>query len=203
LGAVAPALYLVTDRHATRSRDLVAIVAEAAGAGAPAVQVREKDLARGELLGLCRRLRDVTRAAGARLFVNGDVEIAREVGADGVHRPHSLIILPEDAEGLQVAGSTHSPIEARQAQDDGLDFIVFGPVYDTPSKRHYGPAQGLEALRQVVDAVSIPVLAIGGITPERVGEVRAAGAAGVAVISAVLTAESPALATRRFLEALA
>jgi thiamine-phosphate pyrophosphorylase len=203
LGAVAPALYLVTDRHATRGRDLVAVVAEAAEAGAPAVQVREKDLARGELLGLCRRLRDVTRAAGARLFVNGDVEIAREVGADGVHRPHSLIILPEDAEGLQVAGSTHSPIEARQAQDDGLDFIVFGPVYDTPSKRHYGPAQGLEALRQVVDAVSIPVLAIGGITPERVGEVRAAGAAGVAVISAVLTAESPALATRRFLEALA
>jgi thiamine-phosphate pyrophosphorylase len=203
LGAVAPALYLVTDRHATRGRDLVAVVAEAAEAGAPAVQVREKDLARGELLGLCRRLRDVTRAAGARLFVNGDVEIAREVGADGVHRPHSMIILPEDAEGLQVAGSTHSLIEAHQAQDDGLDFIVFGPVYDTPSKRHYGPAQGLEALRQVVDAVSIPVLAIGGITPERVGEVRAAGAAGVAVISAVLTAESPALATRRFLEALA
>jgi thiamine-phosphate pyrophosphorylase len=203
LGAVAPALYLVTDRHATRGRDLVAVVAEAVGAGAPAVQVREKDLPRTELLALCHRLRDVTRAAGAELFVNGDVEMAREVSADGVHRPHTLVILPEDAEGLRVAGSTHSLIEARQAQDDGLSFIVFGPVYDTPSKRAFGPAQGVAALRRIVDAVDIPVLAIGGITPERVGEARAAGAAGVAVIAAVLSADSPARATRRFLDALA
>jgi len=203
LGAIAPALYLVTDRQATRGRDLVAVVAEAVGAGLPAVQVREKDLPRVERLALCHRLRDVTRAAGATLFVNGDVELAREVGADGVHRPHNLVILLEDAEALRVAGSTHSLIEARQAQDDGLDFILFGPVYDTPSKRAYGPPQGVEALRRIIESVTIPVLAIGGVTPERVREVRAAGAAGVAVISAVLSAESPGLATGRLLEALA
>jgi thiamine-phosphate pyrophosphorylase len=195
-------LYLVTDRRATGGRDLVAVVAEAVTAGAPAVQVRDKDLPHDERLALCRHLRRVTRAGGAALFVNSDVEAAREVGADGVHRPHDLVILPEDAEGLRVAGSTHSLLQAQQARDDGLDFIVFGPVYDTPSKRMFGPPQGLEALRRITGSVEIPVLAIGGITPERVKEVRAAGAAGVAVVSAVLSAESPGRATRLFLEAL-
>ncbi len=196
-------LYLITDRHATRGRDLVAVVGECLEAGAPLLQVREKDLPPPELSALCRRLRDATRRAGARLFINSDVEIAREVGADGVHRPHNLVILREDAEGLMLAASTHSLIEATQAEEDGLDFIVFGPVYDTPSKRAYGPPQGLDALAKIVEAVKIPVLAIGGVTPERVPEIRATGAAGVGVISAILGADSPADATKRFLEALA
>jgi thiamine-phosphate pyrophosphorylase len=203
LGAVAPRLYLVTDRRATRGRDLVAVVTECVGAGVPAVQVREKDLPRPELVRLSRRLAEVARGAGAQLFVNGDVEVACEAGADGVHRPHALVILPEDAQGLRLAGSTHSLIEARQAEDDGLDFIVFGPIYETPSKRAFGPPQGVDALRKVCASVQIPVLAIGGITPERVRDVRDAGAVGVAVISAILSAESPPLATHRFLEALA
>ena len=80
--------------------------------------------------------------------------------------------------------------------------MLFGPVYDTPRKRAFGPPQGVLRLAEVVRAVSIPVFAIGGVTPERVGEVRATGAAGVAVISAILSAASPAHATRRFLEAL-
>jgi thiamine-phosphate pyrophosphorylase len=80
---------------------------------------------------------------------------------------------------------------------------VFGPIYDTPSKRAYGPPQGLAPLAKIVESVRIPVYAIGGITTERVGEVRAAGVAGVAVISAILSADSPADATKRFLDALA
>jgi thiamine-phosphate pyrophosphorylase len=80
---------------------------------------------------------------------------------------------------------------------------VFGPIYDTPSKRAYGAPQGLETLARVARAVSVPVIAIGGISPQRVGDVRAAGAAGVAVISAILAAASPGDATRRFLDALA
>src|SRR5207247_5136225 len=92
---------------------------------------------------------------------------------------------------------------ALQAEREGADWLVFGPVYDTPSKRMYGPPQGLDKLARVAAAVRIPVVAIGGITPERVGEVRQAGARGVAVVSAILAADSPADATRRFLEALA
>lgn len=201
MGALA--LYLITDRRATRGRDLVDVVAECLDAGVRMLQAREKDLPPAELLALCRPLRALTRRAGAQLFVNGDVEVARQVGADGVHRPHALVILPEDAPGLQIGVSVHRPSEAGEAEADGAAFVVFGPVYDTTSKRAFGPPQGLEPLAQTVRAVKIPVFAIGGITPERVPEVRAAGAAGVAVISAILSADSPGGATRRFLEALA
>jgi thiamine-phosphate pyrophosphorylase len=196
-------LYLITDRHATRGRDLVAVISECLDAGARAVQAREKDLPPAELLALCRALRELTRRAGARLFVNSNVEVALEVGADGLHRPHALVIVPEDAPGLSIAASVHRASEAIEAEKDGAEFVVFGPVYDTPSKRAFGPPQGLERLAEVVRSVGIPVLAIGGLTPERVAEVRATGAAGVAVISAILGAGSPADATRRFLEALA
>jgi thiamine-phosphate pyrophosphorylase len=201
LGALG--LCLVTDRHATRGRDLVAVVAECVDAGLRLVQVRDKDLPSAALLALCGPIRELTRRAGARLFVNSNVEVALEVGADGVHRPHALVILPEDAPGLGIAVSIHRPEEAVDAQKDGAEFVVFGPVWDTPSKRAFGPPQGLERLAEAVRAVSIPVFAIGGVTPERVPEVRAAGAAGVAVVSAILSADSPGTATRRFLEVLA
>ena len=79
---------------------------------------------------------------------------------------------------------------------------MFGPIYDTPSKRQYGAPQGLEALRRIAAAVDRPVVAIGGITPERVRETLAAGAAGVAVISSILASERPADATKAFLDAL-
>jgi thiamine-phosphate pyrophosphorylase len=198
-----PALYLVTDRKATRGRDLVSVVAECLDAGLRMLQVREKDLARPDLLSLCRSLRALTRRVGARLYVNGDIEVAREVRADGLQRPHDRLILPAEAQGLTIGASVHGVVEAMEVEREGADFLVFGPVYDTPSKRGYGPPQGLAPLAKVVESVSIPVYAIGGITPERVREVRTTGAAGVAVISAILSADSPADATRRFLDELA
>jgi thiamine-phosphate pyrophosphorylase len=101
-----------------------------------------------------------------------------------------------------VGASVHSLEEAIEAETEGADWLIFGPVYDTPSKRAYGSPQGLTALARVAKTVTIPVIAIGGITPERVREVREAGAQGVAVISAVLSAPSPGDAVRRFLDAL-
>ena len=178
-------------------------MSECLDAGARLVQVREKDLSHAELLALCGRLRELTRRAAARLFINSDVDVAREVGADGIHLPHNLVILPEDAPGLSIGVSVHRLAEAIEAERDGAEFVVFGPVYDTPSKRAFGPPQGLGPLATVARSVRIPVLAIGGITPERVPEVRSAGAGGVAVISAILSADSPADATKRFLEELA
>jgi thiamine-phosphate pyrophosphorylase len=201
--ATLPGLYLVTDRQATRGRDLAAVIAECLDAGLRMVQVREKDLARADLVGLCRSIRALTWRAGARLFVNGDLAVAREVGADGVHRPHDRRILPADAPGLRIGASVHGLVEAMEVEREGVDFLVFGPVYDTPSKRSYGPPQGLEPLAKVIDSVRVPVYAIGGITGGRVREVRAVGAAGVAVISAILSDDSPADATRRFLDELA
>jgi thiamine-phosphate diphosphorylase len=96
----------------------------------------------------------------------------------------------------------HSLEDAVDAELKGADWVTFGPVYETPSKRPYGPPQGLERLAAVTRGLRIPVIAIGGITPERVREVRQAGARGIAVISGILAAASPADATGRFLKAL-
>jgi thiamine-phosphate pyrophosphorylase len=200
-------LCLVTDRTQTRDRDLISVVGECLAAGLPAVQVREKDLPAAELARLCRALRPLTAARGAWLIVNDRVDVALAVGADAVQRT-TVSLAIEDIRAvadqrLRIGASVHGLEEALAAQEAGADWVVFGPVYDTPSKRRYGPPQGLEALRRVAAATRVPVIAIGGITPERVREVRAAGAAGVAVISAILTADRPGDATRRFLDALA
>jgi thiamine-phosphate pyrophosphorylase len=218
-------LSLVTDRTQTRGRDLVALVVECLAGGLPAVQVREKDLSAADLAALCRRLREPTRARGALLIVNDRTDVALAVGADAVQRTHASLSVAEiraiadycsgvgeagfgrgwpapGGKRLRIGASVHSWQEAVSAEAEGADWIVFGPVYDTPSKRQYGAPQGVAALERVARAVRIPVIAIGGITPERVAEVRAAGAHGVAAISALLAADSPATATRRFLETL-
>ncbi len=197
-------LCLVTDRSQTRGRDLVDVVAACVAAGLPAVQVREKDLPLSEVIALCRRLRALRPAAF--LVVNDRADVALAVGADGVQRTHAslpvedLVVVADKR--VKIGASVHALDEARAAEAQGAAWIVFGPVYDTPSKRAYGPPQGLAALERVAGAVAIPVIAIGGITPERVADVRRAGASGVAAISAILAADDPAAATRTFLDAL-
>ena len=200
-------LCLVTDRAQTRGRDLVDVVVECVAAGLPAVQVREKDLPAAELAALCRRVRGPTRERGALLIVNDRADVALAVGADAVQRTHASLTVAElrtvADKRLRIGASVHSLEDALAAEADGADWIVFGPVYDTASKRQYGAPQGLAKLEAVARVVRIPVIAIGGIVPERVAEVRAAGAHGVAAISAILAADSPAGAVGRFLDALA
>ena len=211
-------LCLVTDRSQARGRDLLEVVAACVAAGLRAVQLREKDLGASELATLSRRIKALTPSPF--LIVNDRADVALAAGADGVQRTHASLSVEElhvvaDKRGfggpelrgphvqrLRVGASVHSLAEAREAAGQGADWIFFGPVYDTPSKRAYGAPQGLQALARVTAAVDVPVIAIGGITPERVAEVRAAGAYGVAAISAILSADNPASETRRFLKAL-
>ena len=200
-------LCLVTDRTQLRGRDLVAVVDECLAAGLPAVQVREKDLAVVDLAALCRRLRAPTRERGALLIVNDRVDVALATRADAVQRTGTSLPLEDirviAGARLRVGASVHSLEDAIEAEAKGADWLVFGPLFDTPSKRAYGPPQGLDALAKVTGRVRVPVIAIGGITPIRVREVRSAGAHGVAAIAAILAAPSPGDAVRRFLEALA
>jgi thiamine-phosphate pyrophosphorylase len=198
-------LYLITDRTAS-PRPPADVVEECLAAGLRAVQLREKDLPVREMLGLADTLREATRRHGARLLVNDRADVALAAGADGVQRTHAS--LPVSAlraispAGFLVGASVHAAGEAREAVAQGADFVVFGPVYDTPSKQRYGPPQGLAALEAAARAVDRPVLAVGGLTPARVPEVLAAGAAGVAVIGAIYAAPRPADATKAFLDAL-
>jgi len=198
-------LCLVTDRSQVTGT-LEEAVETCLGAGLKAVQLREKDLAARDLLSMARVLRDSTRRHGAKLLVNDRADVALGVGADGVQRAGTS--LPVSAlraispPGFLIGASVHSLAEARAAEPEGADFLLFGPVYDTPSKREYGPPQGLSALERVASAVPLPVFAVGGVTPARVAEVVRAGASGVAVIAAILGAARPADAVKAFLDAL-
>jgi len=199
-------LYLVTDRHQTLGRPLLDLLGSCLAAGVRAVQLREKDLPARDLYRLALEVRELTRRHGARLLVNDRIDVALAVEADGVHLPtHGLPV----AEARRLLGpnrllgvSTHSPAEAPRAQAEGADFLVLGPIFDTPSKRPFGSPLGPGILRAARTEVAIPLFAIGGITAANAPEVLAAGADGVAVISALLAAPDPGEAARALLAAV-
>jgi thiamine-phosphate pyrophosphorylase len=201
-----PRLYVVTDRQQTAGRPLETVVAAAARGGAGMVQLREKDLTARELYDLGARLQRLLLPHGIPLLINDRLDVAQALDAAGVHLAgHSLSptqarrqLGPDKLLGV----STHSLEEARRAMREGVDFIVFGPVYDTPSKRQYGAPQGLQRLAEVVAHVTCPVIAIGGIDTDNLPQVLQTGAHGVAMIRAVLAAPDPCLATRQLRQQL-
>ena len=197
-------VYFVTDRKQTAGRPLVDVVHAALDGGIRGVQLREKDLDGRALYALAERLRVLTRRYGARLLVNDRIDVALAVEADGVHLGHDSFPV-ETARSLLgparlIGASTHSEAEIDAAQ--AADFIVFGPVYATPSKAAYGAPQGLNKLQRAVVQSTVPVLAIGGITAARVPEIIETGAQGIALISAIGAAPDPAQAARGLVRAM-
>jgi thiamine-phosphate pyrophosphorylase len=198
-------LYLVTNRALCASETLEAVVAEACAAGVRAVQLREKDLSARELHELAVTMREVTRRSEARLFMNDRADIALGVGADGVHCPENGLpvrvarrLCPE---GL-VGASSHSLERAAEAGAAGADFVLFGPVFPTPSKAKFGEPQGLDALSVVARDAGVPIFAIGGVTPENAHLCLERGAAGVGVISAILSARDVPVTVEAFRKSL-
>lgn len=189
-------LIVVTDRRLASPRTVEEVVRAALEAGAPAVQLRDKAAPPRALLEQARALLPIVHAAGALLFVNDRIDVALAAGADGVHLgPDDLPV----AAARHLAGpefligySTDSPDLARRAQADGASYIGCGAVFGTATKKEAaGENIGPDRLAQVVDAVAIPVVGIGGITPENIGAVAGSGAAGVAVVSAIMAAPDP------------
>ncbi len=199
-------LHVLTDRALSRGRTDPEVAAAALAGGATVVQLRGKTLSGAELVRAGRQLRDLTRVHGGLLIVNDRVDVALAVDADGAHVGQDDL-LARDARRLlgpdRLLGvSARSVEEAVRAQRDGADYIGFGPVFSTTTKEDAGAPSGLDELRRASRAVAIPVVAIGGITPHNAGLVRAAGAAGVAVISAVVGASDIAEATRTLRRAI-
>jgi thiamine-phosphate pyrophosphorylase len=198
-----PVVHLLTDRRLVP--DLAARVGAAlAGVppGAVAVHLREKDLGGRDLLALAVALRAACRARGQLLLVNDRVDVALAAEADGVHLP-AAGIPPADARRVLppaalVGVSCHCAEDVARARDGGASYAFLSPIFDTPSKRAYGPPLGVEALRAAA-ALGLPLVALGGVGPERVPALLAAGAAGVAAIRAWLEGPDPAAAVRALL----
>jgi thiamine-phosphate pyrophosphorylase len=199
-------LLLVTDRRLLHGRSLSSVLGQAIMAGVPAIQLRERDLSTGELLSLVQEIHALTAPRAVPLLLNDRVDLVLALNLDGVHlRANSLpVSIARRLLGPDrlIGSSTHSVEEVRRANRDGADYIIFGPIFDTPSKRSFGPPFGLDALADICRESTIPVFAIGGITSERVCEVRRAGAHGVAVIGALLTHNDIGAAAREFSDAL-
>ena len=195
-------LYLITDRGQTAGRDLLAVVEEALSGGVRAVQLREKALPAREYFGLARVMRTLTARYGARLLINDRIDIALAVGADGVHLPEaglSATVARELLGPTKLIGvSCHSLDKAFDAERQGADFITFGPVYSTPSKAEFGDPVGVAPVAEAVRSLSLPIFALGGVTRDRVPELRASGILRFALISAILAAPSPGTEAEAF-----
>ncbi|MDR2619062.1 MAG: thiamine phosphate synthase [Treponema sp.] len=184
-------LYLCTDRKLLFGRPLPEAVEAAIAGGVTMVQLREKDAPAREFFDIAREVLALTRSRGVPLIINDRLDIALAAGADGVHLGQSDLPC---FEARRIAGkdfiigiSAHTPEGALSAQRAGADYIGSGAVFPTGSKADVGAVIGIEGIRAVADAVKIPVVGIGGINPGNAASVIAAGAAGVAVISAILS----------------
>jgi thiamine-phosphate pyrophosphorylase len=207
-----PVLCYVTDRRSlplSTSSDatalLLATIAAVAAAGVDWIQLREKDLPGKDSIELTRRAIQAVRPQSSRIFVNDRLDVALAAGAGGVHLSENGFSVPEARrlcdefrkrnnrpDDFLIGVSCHSLGSALGAARDGADYLYFSPIFNTPSKAFYGPPQGVERLRQICQAVEIPVIAIGGITLENVASCYEAGAGGAAAIR--LFQESKSLA---------
>jgi len=174
--------------------------------GADTIQLREKGGSTRRMIEVAKSLEAVCRKAGVPLIVNDRIDVAMASDADGVHLGQSDFPIPLArsllGEDKLIGGSAATLEEARMCLADGADYIGFGPVYVTGSKADAGPVSGPAVLKQVVETIPLPILAIGGVTAEKVPEVMRAGAYGIAVISAVCCQIDPEGATRALRQAL-
>jgi len=199
-------LFLVTDRHQTNGRSLVPLLQRVLTAAAPAVQLRERDLSARELVTVAREVQAVTASRRSHLLINDRIDVALALEGVGVNlRSNSLpVLVARQLLGAQrlLGISVHAVEEAVQAELQGADYVIFGPIYETPSKRMFGPPLGIHTLEKACRLVRIPIIGIGGVTVARAREMRRAGAFGVAVITAILSAADVESATRELLDAV-
>ncbi len=190
-----PILCLVTNRNRTSKRDLGFIVNDAISGGVNMVQFRDREIKGPEKLEMAISLRDLTKDK-AMFMVNGDVDLAKEVSADGIHFPEDQN-LDANYQNLKkkfiIGRSVHSFESAAKAASEGMDYLTVGTIF--PSNSHpNGETSGTEIIEEISNKLSIPLIGIGGISEENCLQVMEAGAAGVAVIGAISEAVSPKLA---------
>jgi thiamine-phosphate pyrophosphorylase len=199
-------LMVITDAALAAPRSIDEVVDLALAGGARTIQLRDKESSAASLLETARRILPMVRAAGGILIVNDRVDVAIASESDGVHLgPDDIPVAAVRAvvpRPFLIGYSADSPEEARRAEDDGADYIGCGSVWITSTKDVGSEAIGLARLDDVARSVTIPVIAIGGITVDRAAEVARTSARGVAVVGAIMRTADPTDATRRLLAAI-
>jgi thiamine-phosphate pyrophosphorylase len=198
--AIDYSLYLVTDRGLSRGRSTMAIVSAAVAGGVTVVQLREKSAETREFVQEAMAIRGFLEERQIPLIINDRIDVALAVKADGVHlgqkdMPIELarnIVGPEMILGI----SAESVADAVAAQQAGADYLGVSPIYATPTKTDTAPALGLEGLQQIRASVTLPLVGIGGLNAGNAARVIEHGADGVAVVSAIVSADNPAAAAR-------
>jgi thiamine-phosphate pyrophosphorylase len=199
-------LHLLTDIVLQARFSHVELTELAIAGGADTIQFRQKSGATREMIEVARQMKKLCEESGVKFIVNDRVDVAIAAGADGVHLGQDDFPIPLArkllGEGRIIGGSAATIAEARKCLSEGADYVGFGPVYPTTSKEDAGPVSGIDILKRVAGTISLPIIAIGGVSTENIPEVIRAGAHGIAVISAVCCQEDPERATRELHKAL-
>lgn len=188
-------LYLVTDRGLSQNRSMEEIIEAAIAGGVTVVQLREKGMPEEEFIREAVRLRRITEKLGVPLIVNDSLRVAQACGADGIHLGQEdmscstarALLGADPIIGISVSNVD----EALQAVADGADYLGVSPIFRTPTKTDTPPPVGIEGLRNIRSRISLPLVAIGGISARNVAEILQAGADGIAVVSAIMAAPDP------------
>ena len=174
--------------------------------GADTIQFRQKTGSTRDMIGAAQRMRRLCEEEGVTFIVNDRIDVAMAAKAHGVHLGRDDFPIPLAREilgpNMVIGGSAATMDEARICLAEGADYVGFGPVFPTGSKNDAGPVSGLEILEEVVRAIPLPVIAIGGVSAENTGDIMKTGARGIAVISAVCCQKDPEGATRALYAAL-
>ncbi|MDO9534424.1 MAG: thiamine phosphate synthase [Bacillota bacterium] len=199
-------VYVITDTRLSRGRTNQEVILKAIAGGATCIQLREKDLSTREYFHMALALRELTLQHGVTFIINDRLDVALAVEADGVHLGEDDLpaaaarpIMPPE----MILGVTARNVQqALQFQEAGASYLGVGSVFSTETKGNTGKPIGLQGLADIARRVKIPIVGIGGITAQRAGEVITAGASGVAVVSAVVSAPDLTGATREFAHAV-
>ncbi len=188
-------LYLVTDRTLSLGRSTVEVVRAAIRGGVSCVQLREKGCSTREFMDEARLLKALLAGTGVPLFINDRLDVALAVGADGVHLGQNDLAIADArrlvGDRMIIGISAESVADAIRAEAEGADYIGASPVFTTPTKTDTAPPLGLAGLRAIRRAVQLPLVAIGGINADNAAQVLRAGADGLAVVSAIVSAPCP------------
>lgn len=199
-------LHILTDTVLQSRFSHMEITRLAITGGADTIQYRQKSGSTREMIEIARNMKQLCSEAGVTFIVNDRLDVAIAAEADGVHLGQDDFPIPMArellGEGRIIGGSAATLDEARKCLSEGADYVGFGPVYPTSSKDDAGPVSGIDILKQVVEIIPLPIIAIGGVGAENIPDVMRAGAHGIAVISAVCCQDDPEEATRSLYQAL-